>query len=184
MLLDVSGHGAQAGILALRLKQLFVPALRDGRAPEDVFAWSVDNIGEWEEQFATALIVTGRTDDPGIRYANAGHPEPLLCTPDGVRRLPPTGPLLTGETRAFGWTALQLTLGVGDRLAAYTDGFTEARDEQGREFGIDRLQQLICSGKPAPVTVRDTIRAVRDHQPLSRDDATLIVLDRRAIVLA
>lgn len=182
MLLDVSGHGAQAGILALRLKQLFVPALRDGRPPEEVFAWSVDSIGTWEEQFATALIVAGRTDDPGIRYANAGHPEPLLCTPDGVRRLPPTGPLLSSETRAFGWTAQQLTLEVGDRLAAYTDGFTEARDERGREFGVDRLQQLICSGKPPAETVRQTIRAVRDHQTLSRDDATLIVLDRRSIV--
>jgi sigma-B regulation protein RsbU (phosphoserine phosphatase) len=182
MLLDVSGHGAHAGILALRLKQLFVPALRDGRSPDEVFAWSVDSIGEWEEQFATALIVAGRTDEPGIRYANAGHPEPLLCTPDGVLRLPPTGPLLTSETRSFGWTALQLTLGVGDRLAAYTDGFTEARDEQGREFGLDRLQQLICSSGPPAETVRATIGAVREHQPLSRDDATLIVLDRRAIV--
>lgn len=182
MLLDVSGHGAHAGILALRLKQLFVPALRDGRPPEEVFAWSVDSIGEWGEQFATALIVAGHTDEPRIRYANAGHPEPLICTPDGVRRLPPTGPLLTGETRSFGWTAQQLTLSVGDRLAAYTDGFTEARDEQGREFGLDRLQQLICSGGTPAETVRETIRAVREHQPASRDDATLIVLDRRTIV--
>src|SRR5690349_4253410 len=109
---------------------------------------------------------------PGSGYANAGHPEPLICTPDGVRRLPPTGPLLTGETRSFGWTAQQLTLSVGDRLAAYTDGFTEARDEQGREFGLDRLQQLICSGGPPADTVRETIRAVREHQPVSRDDAT------------
>jgi sigma-B regulation protein RsbU (phosphoserine phosphatase) len=182
VLLDVSGHGAHAGILALRLKQLFVPALRDGRSPEEVFAWSVDSIGELGEQFATALIVTGRTDEPSIRYANAGHPEPLLCTPAGVRRLAPTGPLLSSETRAFGWTAQQLTLGVGDRLAAYTDGFTEARDEQGREFGLDQLQLLICSGGPPAETVRETIRTVREHQPISRDDATLIVLDRRAIV--
>jgi sigma-B regulation protein RsbU (phosphoserine phosphatase) len=181
MLLDVSGHGAQAGILALRLKQLFVPALRDGRTPEEVFAWSVDNISEWEEQFATALIVAGRTDGPDVRYANAGHPEPLLCTPDGVRRLPPTGPLLSSETRAFGWTAQELTLGVGDRLAAYTDGIPEARDEQGREFGVDRLQPLICSARSPAESVRETINALREHQPVSRDDATLIVLDRRAI---
>jgi sigma-B regulation protein RsbU (phosphoserine phosphatase) len=184
MLLDVSGHGAQAGILALRLKQLFVPALRDGRSPEEVFAWSVDSIGEWEEQFATALIVAGRTDDPRIRYANAGHPEPLLCTPDGVRRLPPTGPLLSGETRRFGWTSDELTLGVGDRLATYTDGIPEARDEQGSEFGVDRLQQLVCSARSPAESVRETINALREHQPVSRDDATLIVLDRRAIAQA
>jgi serine phosphatase RsbU (regulator of sigma subunit) len=58
-------------------------------------------------------------------------------------------------------------LDVGDRIAAYTDGITEARDASGQEFGLERVQQQVSSGGSPVDTVRATLAAVREYQPVT-----------------
>ncbi|WP_242666723.1 SpoIIE family protein phosphatase, partial [Frankia casuarinae] len=84
---DVSGHGAAAGVFALRLKQLLDAALSTEIDPGRALEWTVDNLGEIEEMFATAIIavVDPRTGD--LYYVNAGHPDALL-----LRRAVPGNP--------------------------------------------------------------------------------------------
>ena len=70
----------------------------------------------------------------------------------------------------------------GDRLLLYTDGITEARDSQGRQFGTQRLVEFAErsseSGLPPPETVRRLSHAVLDHQDGKlQDDATLVLVD-------
>lgn len=66
----------------------------------------------------------------------------------------------------------------------FTDGITEARDREGRWFGVDRLVEFVehdsAANLAAPETLRRVMRAVLDHQ-LGRmdDDATLLMLDWR-----
>lgn len=84
---DVSGHGARAGVFALRLKQLLDAALSTGVTPAAAVEWVVENLGETEEMFATAVITI---IDPGtgeIVYVNAGHPDVLLLRRAGGRWL-------------------------------------------------------------------------------------------------
>ncbi|WP_462202986.1 PP2C family protein-serine/threonine phosphatase [Frankia sp. CcWB3] len=101
---DVSGHGAAAGVFALRLKQLLDAALSTEIDPGRALEWTVDNLGEIEEMFATAIIavVDPRTGD--LSYVNAGHPDTLLlrrAVPGNMASAgePPVGELSAGA----GW---------------------------------------------------------------------------------
>ena len=80
-----------------------------------------------------------------LRYVNCGHLSGLLVRRDGkVDRLDPTSTLL-GLFRDWNCSMQEHRLSPGDVLALYTDGITEARNEQGEEFGeqclIESLQQ-------------------------------------------
>jgi sigma-B regulation protein RsbU (phosphoserine phosphatase) len=63
----------------------------------------------------------------------------------------------------------------------YTDGVTEARTEDGEQFGLDRLVDLLereaASGRTAEELLRRLVRAVLEHQGGGlRDDATLLLV--------
>ncbi|WP_308222649.1 SpoIIE family protein phosphatase [Frankia sp. AgPm24] len=75
---DVSGHGAAAGVFALRLKQLLDAALTNGGPPAAVLEWVVDNLGDTDEMFATAIILLIDPRTGELQYVNAGHPDTLL----------------------------------------------------------------------------------------------------------
>jgi sigma-B regulation protein RsbU (phosphoserine phosphatase) len=67
----------------------------------------------------------------------------------------------------------------GDCLVLYTDGITEAMNQQGEQFGFERLANLV--GQTANGSSSDLVRAIRENlmefsagQDLA-DDATLLV---------
>ncbi|MCK9894992.1 SpoIIE family protein phosphatase [Frankia sp. AgB32] len=102
---DVSGHGAAAGVFALRLKQLLDAALSTGAGAARAVEWAVENLGETEEMFATAIILLVEARSGEVCYVNAGHPDGLLLrrTPGGhpLQALAPARPDLTraGDAR-------------------------------------------------------------------------------------
>jgi serine phosphatase RsbU (regulator of sigma subunit) len=66
-----------------------------------------------------------------------------------------------------------------DRLLFYTDGVTEARDGEGRMFGVERLvdaaERHAAAGLPPAETARRLAHAVIRHGVT--DDATLALLE-------
>ncbi len=83
---DVSGHGAAAGVFALRLKQLLDAALSTRVGPAAAVEWAVENLGETEEMFATAIIAVIDPRSGELHYVNAGHPDALLLRRAGPAR--------------------------------------------------------------------------------------------------
>ena len=75
-----------------------------------------------------------------------------------------------------------LDLEPGDLLLMCSDGVTETVDNEGNEFGLERLEQLIVSlaGQP-PAEVQHRIEDdLEKHAAGARpsDDLTMIVLQR------
>ena len=71
-------------------------------------------------------------------------------------------------------------LGANDCLILYTDGITEALDQNGQEFGMDRTIQAIQASAPqgAPAIVKrltEDLRSFAGNTP-QNDDITLIVI--------
>ena len=69
-------------------------------------------------------------------------------------------------------------LASGDLLALYTDGITEANDEEGREFGEDLLVEKLRLHRDRPceeliTALTDDVRRFSPHE--QADDITLIV---------
>lgn len=138
VVVDVSGHGTRAGVLALRAKHLLETAIRRGLPPDEALGWLAGSVGETEEDFLTAILVRVDPTTGVCQYANAGHRPGIVVRPGGrSRRLEPTGPLL-GPFSAS-WSTETVTLDADAVLLLYTDGLVEARDHHGEEFGVDRL---------------------------------------------
>ena len=77
----------------------------------------------------------------------------------------------------------ELPVRVGDLLLLYTDGVIEARDNQGKLFGNERLLQIVERGPGEPQALLDAVLdALFRHQggPIGRDDQTLVVLGVQA----
>ena len=94
-------------------------------------------------RFTTAFLAELDPLTGGLNYLCAGHNPPMLRHRDGtIERLKsesiPLG-IELNEKYETGRTVLD----TGDVLIIYTDGVTEARDEDGKEFGEDRLLALV-----------------------------------------
>lgn len=180
VVVDISGHGAVPGVLALRCRELLRAALRNGLDPGASVHWAheqLDDLGE--ETFLSAFVAVADLATGGLRYANAGHPPATLCTTDVVVELPPTGPIV-GPIDGH-WKTAYTRLAAGDTLAVYTDGLVEVRREDGREFGLERLVDLVCraSADEADAIVKRTLDEIGNFAARRlRDDATIVLVCR------
>ena len=166
-ILDVSGHGVAAALLAMALSRvLSSPSdpssilTLDGAVPDQPAitppAEVADRLNQLfpfnttTEQFATMVygVLDART---GVfRFVSAGHPGPVhLPAGAGPVILESTGfPIGLGKD-AYEERSVRLT--AGDRLYRYSDGVTEAMDPTRELFGDARLLEAIGRGRSLPL---------------------------------
>lgn len=176
---DVSGHGMKAGVLmsmvksAIRTKMLGSNAL-DGLC-NDLNA--VIRQVKQPEMFVTLGCV--RVDSSlHVQYVLAGHP-PILHYDSIAKTV--TG--LTGKDPGLGlipghqYAVHDVACSRGDMLVILTDGLTEVEDKKGREFGMERIKELIQSYGPHSAADLHSalLEAVRMHGK-QVDDQTLAVI--------
>jgi serine phosphatase RsbU (regulator of sigma subunit) len=121
-----------------------------------------------------------------LTYCNAGHNPPyLLSAPHGdtVRLLGKTGMAL-GVVENTTWEQAAVPMATGDVLVLYTDGVTDAENEQGTFFGQERLLEVLRTNQEHPAQdIQDTlITHIHDfvgHAP-QFDDIALMVVAREA----
>ncbi len=129
---------------------------------------------------AYATLFFAEYDDPQrrLRYANCGHlPALLLRNDDSLERLGSTASVL-GLFPEWDCVTAERILGAGDTLAIYTDGVTEAFNEEGEEFGEERLIDSLRRHRE--LSPRDTVSAIVDEvrrfSPREQsDDITLTI---------
>ncbi len=182
VLADVSGKGVPAALLMANLQASFRSQppgalLRPAEALTTVNRLFYESTSS--ERFATLFlaIYNGRTRR--LRYVNCGHNSPLLLRANGeVERLEPTATMLGAFSN---WTATEAEteIRLGDYLAIYSDGVTEAGSEAGEEYGEERLLNVMRS-RPWPnaaALVQSVLDSVADFSKGARsDDVTLVAL--------
>ena len=77
----------------------------------------------------------------------------------------------------------EIKLNIGDKILLYTDGVTEAENQQGERFGLDRLEESFQrhSHKPAQElmqAIKDEVYAFIGNYP-QYDDITLVVMEAK-----
>jgi serine phosphatase RsbU (regulator of sigma subunit) len=180
VVVDISGHGAVSGILALRCKELLRAGLRDGFDPDEAVRWAAEQLDDLgDETFLTAFVAVVDLGTGEVSYASAGHPPALLCSPTYAVELDPTGPIVGPFVGP--WRSASAGLDPGDTLAVFTDGLIEVRNDASEEFGVQRLTDLVCAAScdEAEAIAKLCIDEVTSFAPgRLRDDVTIALLCR------
>lgn len=143
VLADVSGKGVAAAMLSSNLRAVFRSLVTVGLPTAELMtrANRLFRQSALPAQFAT--LVCGKATQSGeIEIVNAGHLPALLAGERGITLLESTSqPLGMFDDQKF--TSAKARLHSGDTLVLYTDGVSEAENDGGDEYGIERLQKVI-----------------------------------------
>ncbi|MFF9572688.1 PP2C family protein-serine/threonine phosphatase [Streptomyces sp. NPDC014685] len=181
---DAMGHDTAAGLTA----NLAVAACRSHRrrgaglieTGEGIERTLLDHL---DRSYVTAVLATLDTRTGLLTWISHGHHPPVVIR--GGRwttqlNCPPAPPL--GTALGLPATLCRERLQPGDRLVLHTDGITEARDSDGREFGLDGFLDFLlrhhADNLSVPETLRRLVRSILDrHHGTLRDDATVLLLE-------
>jgi GAF domain-containing protein len=180
---DVMGRGVQAAAAMTQVRAAIRAFIAVAPEPSAV----MDRLDLFYEQFPTDQLVTVlyALADPArdqVVIACAGHPPPLLLSPEG----PPEfieaarGTLLGAGPAER--TTTTVTLEPGQSLLLFTDGLIERRDEDLEE-SKERLLKL-CATLPGGLETLDLDAMVAAMRDPTRDDDIAILAARRLPRLA
>ncbi|MEU5364090.1 SpoIIE family protein phosphatase [Streptomyces sp. NPDC005925] len=137
---DVTGHGLHAAVMMSQLRTALRAYAVDGGSPGRLLTRLHQFLHHLQpDLYATAVIARFHPDDPTLTWAAAGHPPPVLRTPDGrVRTLDARPGAMLGIPLRQEIADHTVRLSPGSTLALYTDGLVERR-AHGIDPGIERL---------------------------------------------
>ena len=179
---DVSGKGVPAALLMANIQARLQARLPLGTRLS-LMAEELDNEifnSTVPENYLT--LFAGILDYEGakLKWVNAGHNTQYVLRRNGeLTNLHSTGRPL-GLLPGGGYTEAETKLEEGDTLFLFTDGLTDAENENGDFFGEERLEEIFKqqAGRPVSEILITVEKAIRDHcgKTLATDDATMLVL--------
>ncbi len=178
---DVTGHDTAAAAVMGQLRGLLRGvAHAGGGGPADALrAFDEAVVAMHPDILATAALARLERSGTGflLRWASAGHPVPLVVSPDGeVTLLGGTiGDLLIGVDPAAVRSESVTTLAPGDTVLLYTDGLVERRDAT---FDAGTARLVAAARDLAPRPLEEFCDAVLDRMlgGTPQDDVALVAL--------
>ena len=174
VLADVSGKGTAAALLMSATRGMLRSLVEAHCSPAEVLTklncLMTDDFpaGKFVTMVYAVLDPASRT----VTFANAGHLHPLLIDRTGpsfldVERGLPLG-LSCGD-----YSESQIQLHEGSRLVFYSDGITEAVNENDEEYGLQRLATHATAPGASALTIADDVRTFANGTGV-RDDASVV----------
>lgn len=157
--IDVSGHGIASALLTARLASY----LSDG-SPERNIANATGTRGQTRlrdpeevayllntmmledmptEHYFTMILAYLNLKTGRVELTQCGHPNPAVLRADGSVAYSGQGGLPIGLIRGGKYDRFSIDLQPGDRLMFYSDGFTEAENEEGKMLEEEGFQDVI-----------------------------------------
>ena len=184
---DVSGKGVPASLIMAMCRSVLRSQAPKNASPADVLRQVNRQLfpDMKEDMFISMAYIILDGAAGAVSLARAGHDAPMLYTskdrkvtkinPPGMALGVDSGSVFDRLTRNF-----TVNLAPDDCLVLYTDGVTEALDQNGMEFGVEKMIQAIQASAPegAPAIVKrltDDLRNFSGAQP-QNDDITMIVI--------
>jgi serine phosphatase RsbU (regulator of sigma subunit) len=179
-ILDLAGHGVQAGLASAVLKVILERTPERGRLGTLVGRLSESLAACVREPF-TSLFATGFfiviEPDGAASYVSAGHPPMLVRSRERYLRELRSNALPIGMFPEREYPVKRLRLAPGETLLLYTDGVVEAESGAGEPFGLDRLRKLLRTEFDAPEQLTGRFyERLAGHQDMDRlaDDVTIV----------
>jgi serine phosphatase RsbU (regulator of sigma subunit) len=170
---DVAGHGLAAAAGMARLRGALAGLAITGAGPQQLVGWLNELVRHVDPEH-TASVVAGYFDPASrmLRWAQAGHPPPVLVRGPQARALPqPEGILLGAGDRGYQVASQQLH--PGDLLLLYSDGLVERRD-RSIDDGLSSLIAAACGSTDPGEVIAAVLDAMRTTH--TDDDTCLVAL--------
>ena len=182
---DVSDKGVPAALFMMSSRTLLKGAAIGNSDPSQVLREVNDLLHENNEtvMFVTLLYAVYDPETGELSYANGGHNTPVVVHADGSSTLLPlTGGIALGVVPDLDYDQGSVTLTPGDTVVLYTDGVTEAMNEEHEEFGTERLCEIFAGMNPndSEELNMKVFEAVHDFagDTAQSDDITCLTLHR------
>ncbi|VAW39394.1 Serine phosphatase RsbU, regulator of sigma subunit [hydrothermal vent metagenome] len=183
---DVTDKGIPAALFMALCRTILrtVAISRDDPATTLIRANEIINQDTQSDLFVTVFYAIWEPDSQQIRYANGGHNPPLLLRQDSECSLLKEHGMALGVLPEIDMKSHTVQFLPEDTLILYTDGVTEAMNEDLDEFGMERLRQAAVnsSSLSARHIAQNITNAIQNHAGGTPqfDDITLVVMKRQA----
>lgn len=177
---DVTDKGVPAALVMATCRAALRAAAEVTSDPGQILARAnrsmVDDIPP--AMFVTCFCAVLDVGTGRIRYANAGHPLPVIVADGAVSELRATGMPL-GLLPDSSYEVVETVLPVGSLLVVASDGVAEAHGENGEMYGFERVAKVIGADPDSPIDalLDDIDRFAVGSQ---EDDITIVALHRRS----
>jgi len=179
---DVADKGVPAALFMALSRTIMRTVAFNRVAPSDVLIRSNEIIDREtaSDLFVTTFYAVWDANSGTLIYANGGHNPPLLLRANGEVSLLKGKGMALGVLPDIAIEERQVQLASGDVLLFYTDGVTEAMNENLDEFGMKRLEMAgkTAVSHDAPVILNAVTDAIAAHTGATAqfDDITLVVM--------
>lgn len=181
---DVAGKGLPASLLMVNLQaRVQLLSERFGGPAETVTVLNRTlHAVTPPNRFVTFFLCEINPDTGELVYCNAGHNPPYLVRADGSVEQLSAGGTVLGILPSLTFEAQRTFMGPGDVLVIYSDGVTEAVNDEDEEFGEERLAEVLRNHRRSGA--RELIGILCDHlrdfSSCTRpaDDVTIVAVRR------
>lgn len=200
--LDVSGHGVPAALLSVTVTRSLMPRMDRTSLVTDVdelgrctvvspatvaqrlnAIYPIENNGML---YFTLIYAVLDVKNNHLYFATAGHPGPVLISRGNDAYSIDVPAVPVGILDQPDYEDTEIRLSEGDRVYFFSDGLFEERNDQGDEFGRDRLCEVIDDSYSEDLNtsidnlLNANIRWRGDDR--FRDDVSVLTLEIQAIV--
>jgi sigma-B regulation protein RsbU (phosphoserine phosphatase) len=178
---DVSGKGTAAALLMSNVQAAVRAFATESAQPDDLCARLNKALSSNTGSDKFVSFFYGLLDGTSgkLQYANAGHNPPAVVRRDGsVDRLD-CGGIVLGPIEDAEYQLCETELGRDDIVLLFTDGVTEACDDQRDEFGEELLIELAIKNRHLSAQSLNNLileELMSFTSETFNDDVTMIVL--------
>ena len=184
---DVMGKGVPAGLIMTMTRGMLRAEVLNGHSPARILQ-HLNRVMYADLENSSRFVTLFYSEyDPVtqiLTYTNAAHNPPLYwqAATDRISRLDTQG-MLIGLDADSRYEEAQVQLHPGDTIIYYTDGFTDAANQDGERFNEDNLIytfQTACQQQLTSQATLDYIVATLDlfmgNDRANGDDMTMVVM--------
>lgn len=180
---DVMGKGIPAAMLMILTRGAFRSAAVSTKGPGETLTAMNNALYKDLRSLRSFVTVFCADWDPikGVMtFANAGHNPPIMMGRNKAEELPKHSGVMLGGLPNQTYQEHQILLKSKEYVCFYTDGITEAQNQEGEQFKIDRLIKILFRnhGKGVENLKSAVVDAVYHFMNgrQQRDDITMVIL--------
>jgi len=179
---DVSGKSVPAALVMAVTHSLFLSISSHESQPARIMQGINESLCRGNESNMFVTFFIGVLDLPTglLRYCNAGHNPPLTIIGDLVEPLPAKANLPMGVIAEFDYMMQQTRVEPETMILLYTDGLTEAKNMDRKQFGLEKTLKVLekCHDATATQLIQTLTKKVDafvgEAEP--SDDLTLLAI--------